>query len=67
MAGGKHGHTTEAIMAEIVHIVATDDRSDDQINRADAASHDDRVEQCILLTKTDAITIEHDASRNASF
>ena len=67
MVGGRHGQTTHATMADTVHIVATDDRSDAHINRADATSHDDRVEQCILLTKTDAITVEHDASRNASF
>ena len=67
MVGGKHAQTTHATVADTVHIVATSDRSDAHINRADAISHDDRVEQCILLTKTDAITIEHDANRTASF
>ena len=53
-------------IAQAVHIVQTDDRSDAQINRADATSHDERVDKCILLTKTEAMTIEHEISRDAS-
>ncbi len=45
----------------------TDDRSDAQMTRADATSHDDRVDMCIWLTKTEPMTIEHEISRDASF